>query len=58
MALENCKKELEGEREGTLAMGKEKEGRNYGQKVDIGELSAKDKQRILTNLYTKLALGP
>ena len=30
----------------------------YGDKVDIEELSPKDKQRILTNLYTKLALGP
>lgn len=58
MALEHCKKDLEAERESSLAVGKEKDGRNYGEKVDIEELSAKDKQRILTNLYTKLALGP
>ena len=35
MALEHCKKELEAERESSLAVGKEKEGRNYGEKVDI-----------------------
>lgn len=32
--------------------------RQYGEKVDIDELSPKDRHRILTNLYTKLALGP
>lgn len=58
MALENCKKQIDAEKEGTLLAGKEKETKNYGDKVDIDELNAKDKQRILTNLYTKLALGP
>lgn len=58
MSLENCKKEIERENEGSLAAGKEKTMKNYGEKVDIEELAPKDKQRILTNLYTKLALGP
>lgn len=35
----------------------EKEQKSYGEKVDIEELLPKDKQRILTNLYTKLAFG-
>jgi hypothetical protein len=37
--------------------GEEKEQKSYGEKVDIEELLPKDKQRILTNLYTKLAFG-
>lgn len=30
--------------------------KQYGEKVDIEELLPKDKHRIITNLYTKLAL--
>jgi len=32
--------------------------KQYGDKVDIDELLPKDKHRIITNLYTKLALAP
>ena len=32
--------------------------RHYGEKVDIDDLLPKDKHRIITNLYTKLALAP
>ena len=31
--------------------------KQYGEKVDIDELLPKDKHRIITNLYTKLALA-
>lgn len=58
MALEGCKKDLEKEKEGLLGASRDNETKSYGDKVDIEELTTKDKQRILTNLYTKLALGP
>jgi hypothetical protein len=58
MALESCKKEIEQDSEKVFSLGKDKDAKSYGDKVDIEELSPKDKQRILTNLYTKLALGP
>jgi hypothetical protein len=58
MALEHCKEDIDKEKESSLAAGKDKQTHSYGDKVDIDELSARDKQRILTNLYTKLALGP
>lgn len=32
--------------------------KHYGEKVDIDDLLPKDKHRIVTNLYTKLALAP
>ena len=35
----------------------ENDAKTYGEKVDIDELLPRDKQRILTNLYTKLAFG-
>jgi hypothetical protein len=56
MALDSCKKEIEG-MEGGRGDVDEKEQKSYGEKVDIEELLPKDKQRILTNLYTKLAFG-
>jgi hypothetical protein len=56
MALDSCKKEIE-RMEGGRSDVDEKEQKSYGEKVDIEELLPKDKQRILTNLYTKLAFG-
>ena len=56
MALDSCKKEIDGMERGR-GHADEKEQRSYGEKVDIEELLPKDKQRILTNLYTKLAFG-
>ena len=57
MALDSCKKEIEAMERGRPGHGDEKEQKSYGEKVDIEELLPKDKQRILTNLYTKLAFG-
>jgi hypothetical protein len=56
MALDSCKKEIE-RMEGGMGDVDEKEEKSYGEKVDIEELLPKDKQRILANLYTKLAFG-
>lgn len=55
MALDSCKQEIEDFEKGKLTKGQEQKA--YGEKVDIDELLPKDKQRILTNLYTKLAFG-
>ena len=58
MAMESTRKEVENTEmkgnNGTSMMN----DKHYGEKVDIQELLPKDKQRIITNLYTKLALGP
>jgi hypothetical protein len=35
MALESCRKDIEKEKEGSLAIGREIEGKAYGDKVDI-----------------------
>lgn len=35
MALQNCKKQIDGEGQQALSDGKSKESRNYGEKVDI-----------------------
>ena len=58
MSLQSCKKEIENNNKKAFNLGRQQEKRSYGDKVDVEELTPKDKQRILTNLYTKLALGP
>lgn len=58
MALDTCKRQIEQDSQKAFTLGRDKDSKVYGDKVDIEELSPKDKQRILTNLYTKLALGP
>lgn len=57
MALDSCKKEIAEWEKGRMNGSKIDEQKSYGEKVDIDELLPKDKQRILTNLYTKLAFG-
>lgn len=52
MAIETCKKQMA--EAGNQLDESEKQ---YGEKVDIDELLPKDKHRIITNLYTKLALA-
>ena len=55
MSLESVRGQIEREKGDSKG---EEGSKAYGDKVDIDELSPVDKQRILTNLYTKLALGP
>ena len=54
MAMESTRKEVET----SEVKSSTNSDKHYGEKVDIQELLPKDKQRIITNLYTKLALGP
>ena len=53
LAIETCKQQMD-----TYEGPEHPHDRQYGEKVDIEELLPKDKHRIITNLYTKLALAP
>ena len=52
MAIETCKKQMT-----EVGNQLDESEKQYGEKVDIDELLPKDKHRIITNLYTKLALA-
>ena len=54
VAIEKCKKDMLE----TQSPMQDNNHKQYGERVDIDELLPRDRHRILTNLYTKLALGP
>ena len=55
MAMEVCKKEVDAYENKAFKVSKDQ--KQYGEKVDLEDLLPQDKQRIVTNLYTKLAFG-